>query len=85
MATSKRSASPSRTGRPIVTAIAQRGKPLPPPVQPPRTSSAATPPSAPIAGTLCLSTLLMVGTDRVIIDAAEDDDLHFMADYIDPA
>lgn len=71
MATSKRSAGPSRTGKPIFTASAQGGKPLQPP--------------APLTGAISLSTLLMVGADRVIIDAAEDDDLHFMAEYIDPA
>lgn len=71
MATSKRSASLSRTGKPTFTATAQGGDPaLSPPVP---------------AGAICLSTLLMVGADRVIIDAAEDDDLHFMAEYIDPA
>lgn len=32
-----------------------------------------------------LSTLLMVGSDPVIIDAAEDDNLHFMSEHIDPA
>lgn len=72
MATSKRSASLSRTGKPTFTFIAHGGDP-------------ALPPCAPVAGAISLSTLLMVGADRVIIDAAEDDDMHFMADYIDPA
>jgi hypothetical protein len=34
---------------------------------------------------LSLASLLMVGADRVIIDEQEDDNLHFMAEYIDPA
>ncbi|OEZ99686.1 hypothetical protein DUPY_27310 [Duganella phyllosphaerae] len=42
-------------------------------------------PTTPPAGAISLSTLLMIGADRVIIDPAEDDDLHFMAEYIDPA
>ena len=72
MATSKRSVSSSRTGKPTFTAAAPVG-------------DSAFPPSAPPAGAISLSTLLMVGADRVIIDAAEDDYLHFMAEYIDPA
>lgn len=72
MATSKRSASPSRTGKPTFPATAPGG-------------DSAVPPSAPPAGAISLATLLMVGADRVIIDAAEDDDPHFMAEYIDPA
>ncbi|WP_141749536.1 hypothetical protein [Duganella phyllosphaerae] len=119
MATSKRSASPSPTGKPPVpfTATAHGGKPLPPLAAPARTSSptlqppaqpamqppaqptmqppaqpamqppaqATMQPTTPPAGAISLSTLLMIGADRVIIDPAEDDDLHFMAEYIDPA
>ncbi|MDR7052350.1 hypothetical protein J2X54_004855 [Duganella sp. 3397] len=103
MATSKRSANPSPTGKPPVpfTATAYGGKPLPPLAAPARTSSPTLQPTAqptmqppaqptmqrttPPAGAISLSTLLMIGADRVIIDPAEDDDLHFMAEYIDPA
>ena len=111
MATSKRSANPSPTGKPPVpfTATAHGGKPLPPLAAPARTSSPTLQPTAqaamqppaqptmqptmqppaqpttPPAGAISLSTLLMIGADRVIIDPAEDDDLHFMAEYIDPA
>ena len=99
MATSKRSANPSPAGKPPVpfTATAYGGKPLPPLAAPARTSSPTLQPTAqptmqptmqpttPPAGAISLSTLLMIGADRVIIDPAEDDDLHFMAEYIDPA
>jgi hypothetical protein len=75
MATSKRSASPSRPG---TTSTARSGRP-----PEPARRSARQPP--PVAGALSLASLLMVGADRVIIDEQEDDNLHFMAEYIDPA
>ncbi|MET0322550.1 MAG: hypothetical protein ABW069_17645 [Duganella sp.] len=36
-------------------------------------------------GAFTLSALLMIGAERVIIDEVEDDNAHFMAEYIDPA
>jgi hypothetical protein len=75
MATSKRSASPSRPG---TTSTARSGRPP----EPRRRSARQLPP---VAGALSLASLLMVGADRVIIDEQEDDNLHFMAEYIDPA
>jgi hypothetical protein len=75
MATSKRSASPSRPG---YTSSDHGGRP---PQPSPR---AARQRPLPGGAALSLSALLMVGTDRVIIDGEEDDNHHFMAEFIEP-
>jgi hypothetical protein len=75
MATSKRSASPSRPGS---TSSAHGGRP-----PQPSTRGARQRP-LPAGAALSLSALLMVGTDRVIIDGDEDDNHHFMAEFIEP-
>ena len=80
MATSKRSASPSR---PDTTSSVRRGQSP----QPGQHSARQPLPPPPATGAIALPALLMVGADRVILDeeADEDDNLHFMAEYIDPA
>lgn len=70
MATSKRTASPTRAGVGKRTSSPQ-GKP---------------PSRSRLSGSVfTLSALLMVGAERVIIDEVENDNAHFMAEYIDPA
>ena len=76
MATSKRSASPSRPG---TTFTARGGRPP----QPSARGGRLRP--LPAGAALSWATLLMVGADRVILDQEEDDNQHFMAEYIDPA
>jgi hypothetical protein len=83
MATSKRTASPSRTGK---LASPRHGKPPPPPSQSGTAARASDRSRASLAGSaFTLSALLMIGAERVIIDEVEDDNAHFMAEYIDPA
>lgn len=75
MATSKRSASPSRPG---TTSSAPGGRPP----QPSPRGGRQRP--VPAGAALSLSALLMVGADRVILDEDEDDNHQFMAEFIEP-
>ena len=78
MATSKRNVHPSRTGQPA--------------------SDAASAPASSHQGdhprpchttqedrAILLASLLTVGADRVYVDEAEDDELHGIAELIDPS
>jgi len=75
MATSKRSASPSRPG---TTSSASGGRRPQPSPRAPRQRQ------LPAGAALSLSALLMVGADPVILDEEEDDNHQFMAEYIEP-
>ncbi|KQQ33321.1 hypothetical protein ASF61_09520 [Duganella sp. Leaf126] len=74
MATSKRNPNPSRTGQPTSASAATRHRGHPPPRHITQAARARL-----------LAMLLTVGADRVYLDESEDDELHGIAEVIDPA
>lgn len=95
MASNKPAGGAARLRRPAAAAVLPIAAPPSTAAPVPPTAAAGVPArGVPASGTApdllaaagyTLSTLLMVGSDPVIIDAAADDNLHFMSEHIDPA